>query len=186
MLDISISWCYLRPHRNILWYLAFVSRIGNRRMRCPYCEGQDDKVIDSRTAEEGGAIRRRRECTGCGERFTTFERIEEIALFVSKRTGDSEEFDLEKVTDGIAKACKNRPIDATQIQAIATAVEEAVRSRPGTAIDSSEIGQEVLKRLADVDEVAYLRFASVYLRFDGITDFAREVGRLRSNSPVRV
>lgn len=155
-------------------------------MRCPYCEGQDDKVIDSRTTEEGGAIRRRRECVSCGERFTTFERIEEVTLFVIKRTGEHEEFDLTKVIDGISKACKNRPIDSETIQALAVQIEDDIRSKSGAQVPSSEIGQEVLSRLAQLDEVAYLRFASVYLRFDGLTDFAREVGRLRGQLPARV
>lgn len=155
-------------------------------MRCPYCEGQDDKVIDSRTTEEGGAIRRRRECVGCGERYTTFERIEEVTLFVVKRTGEREEFDVAKVADGIYKACKNRPIDSERIQTLAAEIEDAIRSKSGVQVSSSEIGQEVLLRLAQLDEVAYLRFASVYLRFDGLTDFAREVGRLRSQLPARV
>lgn len=155
-------------------------------MRCPYCEGQDDKVIDSRTTEEGGAIRRRRECVGCGERYTTFERIEEVTLLVLKRTGEHEEFDIAKLADGIFKACKNRPIEPEEIHNLAAQIEDAIRARSGMQVPSSEIGQEVLLRLAQLDEVAYLRFASVYLRFDGLTDFAREVGRLRGQLPARV
>lgn len=159
-------------------------RMVSIKMRCPFCGGDNDKVIDSRVAEEGEAIRRRRECVGCGERFTTFERVEEKPLVVVKRNGQKQEFSLEKILAGIRKACKNRPIDELTIQALAGEIEEAIRSRSGVETTSREIGSEILDRLAELDEVAYMRFASVYLRFDGLTDFAREVGRLRAHQPA--
>ncbi len=154
-------------------------------MRCPYCQGLEDKVVDSRLADEGVAIRRRRECLECGHRYTTFERVEEVTLWVNKRSGDRQAFDLEKVAAGIRMACKNRPIDETAISTLADEVEESLRSRFGAEVTSREVGEEILARLAEIDEVAYLRFASVYLRFDGLTDFAREVGRMRRQSPAR-
>lgn len=154
-------------------------------MRCPYCQALEDKVVDSRLGEEGEAIRRRRECLECGHRFTTFERVEEVTLWVTKREGDRQEFDIEKVAAGIRMACKNRPIDETTISTIADEVEESLRTRSGKEVTSREVGEEILVRLAAIDEVAYVRFASVYLRFDGLTDFAREVGRLRRQSPAR-
>lgn len=155
------------------------------QMRCPYCQGLEDKVVDSRLGDEGAAIRRRRECLECGHRFTTFERVDEITLWVIKRGGDREVFDLEKVSAGIQMACKNRPIDGTMIATLADEVEEGLRSASGAEVTSREVGEAILQRLAEIDEVAYLRFASVYLRFDGLTDFAREVGRLRRLSPAR-
>jgi transcriptional repressor NrdR len=154
-------------------------------VRCPYCEGEEDKVVDSRNAEDGRAIRRRRECLDCGRRYTTFERAEEVPLLVSKRNGVEEPFDLDKVIEGIARACKNRPVTQAEIQALAEDVEEAMRADPRRPVPSSEIGREVLERLRDLDEVAYLRFASVYKDFQELTDFERELGLLLKRSPPK-
>jgi len=151
-------------------------------MRCPSCEGVDDKVVDSRLVDDGGSIRRRRECIQCGQRFTTFERLEDAPLWVVKRSGERELFDLDKLAAGIEKACKNRPIDQVTISSLAEEIEEVVRARSGSEVTSRDVGEEVLARLAQLDEVAYLRFASVYLRFDALNDFAREVGKLRRQS----
>ena len=154
-------------------------------MRCPYCEGEEDKVVDSRLAEEGRAIRRRRECLACGRRYTTFERAEEVPLLVAKRNGVEEPFDLDKVIEGIRRSTKNRPVTEAEVQSLAEDVEEAMRADPRRPVPSSEIGREVLERLRDLDEVAYLRFASVYKDFQELTDFERELGLLLKKSPPK-
>jgi transcriptional repressor NrdR len=154
-------------------------------VRCPYCEGEEDKVVDSRLAEEGRAIRRRRECLACGRRYTTFERAEEVPLLVAKRNGVEEPFDLDKVIEGIRRSTKNRPVTEAEVQSLAEDVEEAMRADPRRPVPSSEIGREVLERLRDLDEVAYLRFASVYKDFQELTDFERELGLLLKKSPPK-
>jgi transcriptional repressor NrdR len=152
---------------------------------CPYCANEEDKVVDSRLAEEGRAIRRRRECLACGRRYTTFERAEEVPLLVSKRNGVEEPFDLDKVVEGIRRACKNRPVSEAAVTELAADVEEAMRADPRRPVPSSEIGREVLERLRDLDEVAYLRFASVYKDFQELTDFEKELGLLLKRSPPK-
>jgi transcriptional repressor NrdR len=154
-------------------------------MRCPYCDSEEDKVVDSRLAEEGRAIRRRRECIGCGRRYTTFERAEEVPLLIAKRSGEEEPFDRGKVIEGIHRACKNRPVSDAEILAIADDVEEAMRADARRPIPSAEIGREVLERLRLIDEVAYLRFASVYKDFQELNDFERELGLLAKKSPPK-
>src|SRR5918996_512200 len=154
-------------------------------MRCPYCDSEEDKVVDSRLAEEGRAIRRRRECIGCGRRYTTFERAEEVPLLIAKRNGEEEPFDRDKVIEGIHRACKNRPVSDAEILAIADDVEEAMRADVRRPIPSAEVGREVLERLRLIDEVAYLRFASVYKDFQELNDFERELGLLLKRSPPK-
>lgn len=154
-------------------------------MRCPYCSAEEDKVVDSRTAEEGRAIRRRRECLECGRRYTTFERPEEVPLLVLKRNGVEEPFLRDKVTEGIRRACKNRPVSEGEIAAVVDDVEEAMRLDGRRPIPSAEIGREILERLRHVDDVAYLRFASVYKDFQELTDFERELGLLSKKSPPK-
>ncbi|MGH2736351.1 MAG: transcriptional regulator NrdR [Actinomycetota bacterium] len=154
-------------------------------MRCPYCENEEDKVVDSRLAEEGRTIRRRRECLRCGRRFTTFERAEEVPLLVAKRNGEEQPFDREKVVAGIRSACKNRPVSDAAIQEIALDVEELLRAEGRRPVASSDIGREVLERLRLIDDVAYLRFASVYKDFQELTDFERELGQLAKKSPPK-
>ncbi len=146
-------------------------------MRCPWCGHPDDKVIDSRSAQDGAAVRRRRECLRCGRRFTTFERIVEVGLSVVKRDGSKEPFDREKIVSGIMKAVKNRPVTAEQVGALAERTEEKLRRR-GPLVTSQEAGIEVLAQLRRLDDVAYLRFASVYKDFQELTDFERELGIL--------
>ena len=154
-------------------------------MRCPWCLVDDDRVVDSRTAEEGAAIRRRRECVACGRRFTTFERPEEVPLLVTKRSGVREPFDREKVIQGLRAATKNRPVDDGSLDQIAREVEELVRDTAPTAT-TQLIGVAVLERLLAVDHVAYLRFASVYKGFADADDFQREVGLLtKETAPKR-
>jgi transcriptional repressor NrdR len=154
-------------------------------MRCPYCESEEDKVVDSRLAEEGRAIRRRRECIGCGRRYTTFERAEEVPLLIAKRSGDEEPFVRGKVIEGVRRACKNRPVSEADILTIADDVEEAMRADIRRPVPSAEIGREVLERLRLLDEVAYLRFASVYKDFQELDDFERELGLLLKKSPPK-
>lgn len=146
-------------------------------MRCPWCAGLEDKVVDSRVAEEGGAIRRRRECLACAGRFTTYERVEEVPLQVVKRSGERQPFQRSKIVAGIRAATKNRPVTDQAIDALAAAVEEDVRLL-GPAPTSDQIGLLALEALRHLDEVAYLRFASVYKGFEDVADFERELGLL--------
>jgi transcriptional repressor NrdR len=146
-------------------------------MRCPFCAADDDRVVDSRLAEDGVAIRRRRECSACGQRYTTFERIEEIGIYVIKRSGDRELFDRAKIMSGVRAACKNRPVDAEALESLALSVEESMRLL-NRDVTSEEVGVATLEALRQVDDVAYVRFASVYKGFEGTEDFAREIGML--------
>jgi transcriptional repressor NrdR len=136
-------------------------------------------------AEEGRAIRRRRECINCGRRYTTFERAEETPLLVRKRGGIEEPFDRNKIVSGLMQACKNRPVTADAVEAIAEEVEEAMRADGPRPVPSSEIGRDVLERLRQLDDVAYLRFASVYKDFQELDDFERELGVLLKKSPPK-
>jgi transcriptional repressor NrdR len=154
-------------------------------MRCPYCAVEEDKVVDSRVAEEGRVIRRRRECLGCGRRYTTFERAEEVPLLVVKRNGDEEPFERAKVVEGIVRACKNRPVTGAEVEELVDDVEESMRATGERPVPTSIIGREVLERLRNLDEVAYLRFASVYKDFQELTDFERELGHLLKKSPPK-
>jgi len=146
-------------------------------MRCPWCGHSEDKVIDSRMAERGAAVRRRRQCLSCGRRFTTFERMEQVGLTVVKRDGSKEPFDKSKVMAGIQKAIKNRPVTEEQVSALANRAEERLR-RKGPLVTTQEVGVEVLTLLRKLDDVAYMRFASVYKDFQELTDFERELGIL--------
>jgi len=154
-------------------------------VRCPWCQSLDDKVVDSRLAEDGGAIRRRRECLSCSRRYTTYERLEEAPLWVIKRGGEREPFDRVKLVAGVRAATKNRPVSEGQLEDLAQQVEDALRGE-GVELTSEQIGRAVLERLRDLDEVAYLRFASVYKGFEDIGDFEREVGLLtKTTEPKR-
>ena len=145
----------------------------------------DDRVVDSRLTDEGSAIRRRRECLGCGRRFTTFERVDELPLWVVKRSGHREPFDRGKLISGVRAACKNRPVTDEALQELAQRVEEALRER-GTEPTSQQVGVAVLEQLKALDEVAYVRFASVYKGFEDLGDFEREVGLLtKTTEPKR-
>ncbi len=146
-------------------------------MRCPFCAADDDRVVDSRLAEDGVAIRRRRECAACNQRYTTFERIEEAPLFVVKRSGDREPFNRTKILLGVRAACKNRPVDEEIMESLVTTVDESMRLL-NRDVTSEEIGMATLEGLIDVDDVAYVRFASVYKGFEDTEDFAREIGML--------
>ena len=145
-----------------------------RSVRCPGCTSLDDKVIDSRTADDGAAIRRRRECLSCGRRYTTYERLEEAPLVVVKRNGQRVPFERQKIVAGIRAAAKNRPVGDDELESLGGEIEEALRLE-GPDVTTEQIGRAVLDRLRDVDEVAYLRFVSVYKGFEDLTDFEREV-----------
>jgi len=152
-------------------------------VRCPGCAHLDDRVIDSRQADDGAAIRRRRECLACGRRFTTFERLEEATLVVLKRSGSPQPFARAKLVAGMRAAAKNRPVGDDQLEAVAAEIEEQVRLR-GAEVTSAEVGRMVLERLRRLDEVAYLRFASVYKVFEEPGDFQRELGLLTGPDPA--
>jgi transcriptional repressor NrdR len=149
-------------------------------VRCPFCRENDDKVVDSRVADEGSAIRRRRECLACGRRYTTYERVEDVGLVVRKRAGADEPFDRDKLRAGVERAATNR-LDAATIDAIVTGIEEELRDAGGT-VPSERVGMAVLERLRTLDHVAYLRFASVYKGFEDLADFEREVGELQKTT----
>jgi transcriptional repressor NrdR len=146
-------------------------------VRCPFCSADDDRVVDSRLAEDGVAIRRRRECANCSQRYTTFERIEEIAVYVVKRSGEREPFTREKILSGVRSAAKNRPVDDLVLEGLVLGVEESMRLL-NRDVTSEEVGMATLEALRDLDDVVYVRFASVYKGFEGTEDFAREIGML--------
>jgi transcriptional repressor NrdR len=146
-------------------------------VRCPTCASLDDKVVDSRTTDDGSAVRRRRECLGCSTRFTTYERLEETPLVVVKSSGGEVPFDRTKIVAGVSLAAKGRPVDPATIEALAADVEDVVRLE-GTRVTTERIGRAVLEALARIDGVSALRFASVYKGFDDLADFEREIGLL--------
>lgn len=150
-------------------------------MRCPYCREIADRVVDSRLADDGEAIRRRRECRECGRRYTTFERLESVSLVVVKRSGEREPFRRSKVIAGVESAAKNRPIDDETIARVGAEIEEQLRLA-GPVVTSEEVGLAVLDRLKALDPVAYVRFASVYKEFEDATDFTREVTLLKKTT----
>ena len=144
-------------------------------MRCPYCNFPKDKVVDSRSSGDGLVIRRRRECLKCKCRFTTYERQEKILLMVIKKDGRRESFDREKILNGVVRACEKRPISMERIEELVDEVERILQGRLEKEVPSQEVGELVMKGLYGLDEVAYIRFASVYRQFRDITDFMKEV-----------
>jgi transcriptional repressor NrdR len=151
-------------------------------MRCPYCRYSDSRVVDSREADDGALIRRRRSCPECGRRFTT---VEEAVLAIVKRSGVTEPFSRTKVIAGVRKACQGRPVDEDSIALLAQRVEEAIRARGAAEVPSHEVGLAILGPLRELDEVAYLRFASVYRSFDTLDDFEREIAALRDGKGTK-
>ena len=147
-------------------------------MKCPFCGFTDSKVIDSRPAEDGTTIRRRRECLDCAKRFTTYEIIERMPLVVIKRDGSRESFDKVKIINGVIRACEKRPVTMTQIETLAEEIELELRGRLESEVKSEVIGEMVMARLKDLDEVAYVRFASVYRSFKDINTFMEELTKL--------
>ena len=147
-------------------------------MKCPYCGYAESKVIDSRPADEGSTIRRRRECLMCSKRFTTYEKVERMPLVVVKRDGSRQTFDKVKLINGMVRACEKRPVPLYEIEAIADTIESELQSALEREITTSEIGEMVMLRLKDLDEVAYVRFASVYRQFKDINTFMDELTKL--------
>ena len=152
-------------------------------MRCPYCTSLDNKVVDSRMGKEGESIRRRRECLKCEGRFTTYERVEEVLPLVIKKDSRRETFDRQKILNGLKKACEKRPISMEMLEKTVEEIEKALQEKGLKEIPSTVIGEEVMERLHKLDEVAYVRFASVYKSFRDIDEFMREMTLLvRSRS----
>ena len=147
-------------------------------MKCPYCAHIRDKVVDSREGKEGEVIRRRRECLACGRRFTSYERIDEIPYMVVKKDGRRERFERQKLVSGLLKACEKRPVRVADLEAVADQVEAALHERPEREMSTEEIGSRVIDELKLLDEVAFVRFASVYRNFRDIDEFKDELNAL--------
>jgi len=156
-------------------------------MRCPYCHADNDRVIDSRTSQDRFSIRRRRECMSCSRRYTTYERLEEMDIRVIKKNGVREPFDPEKIRQGLLRACWKRPVSEEQIESMVAAVEREIYTEFDSEIESHRLGDIVMNRLKEVDQVAYVRFASVYRRFEDVHDFVDELQPMlrskKSNAP---
>lgn len=149
-------------------------------MRCPYCDHNDDRVVDSRESKDGETIRRRRECLACGRRFTSYEQIEDIPYMVVKNDGSREEFDRRKLLSGLRKACEKRTVSAKQLDAVVDDIESDLHDREEREMSTREIGERVMKALRELDQVAYVRFASVYRRFDDVDSFVQELQELKA------
>ncbi len=147
-------------------------------MRCPFCGHDEDRVIDSRPSEEGAAIRRRRECIACGNRFTTYEKIETLPLLVVKKDGTRQAFDRAKLYSGIMKACEKRPVSTEQIERLVDSIEASAQNALKRELSSREIGEMVMNGLKHIDEVAYVRFASVYRQFRDVNSFMTELNEI--------
>lgn len=148
-------------------------------MKCPYCKHTESKVIDSRPTVDGESIRRRRTCQKCGKRFTTYETIETSSLMVIKKDGSRQQYDREKLMRGIVKACQKRPVTKAQMDALLSDIEQKLYSRMENEVSSMTIGEMVVERLVDIDEVAYIRFASVYRDFQDVDSFMAELRRIQ-------
>ena len=153
-------------------------------MQCPFCQHPNNRVLESRSAESGRSIRRRRECLECNRRFTTYERIEYVPITVLKRDGDRESFDRSKILRGIARACEKTGISLQKMESVVDDIEAELQQRASREVESSEIGELVLRHLQAISEVAYVRFASVYRQFRGIRDFAETLNHLQSKEPI--
>ena len=168
-----------------MWYnhiypIDYMRKAGRRAMKCPFCAFAESKVIDSRSSEEGATIRRRRECLNldCKSRFTTYERKEDMPLVVIKRDRSRETFDKAKLITGLVRACQKRPVPLAELEKIATEIELELQNRMEREVSAVKVGEMVMVRLKDVDEVAYVRFASVYRQFTDIGTFMEEVNKL--------
>lgn len=150
-------------------------------MNCPYCGFTESKVIDSRPADEGASIRRRRECLSCGKRFTTYETVESLPMVVVKKDGSRQSFDRRKVLGGMIRACEKRPVPLAELENIASEIEQDLQNSMEREISTEAIGEKVMDRLRNVDQVAYVRFASVYRQFKDIDTFMEELSKLLSD-----
>ncbi|MDD2189931.1 MAG: transcriptional regulator NrdR [Eubacteriales bacterium] len=151
-------------------------------MKCPFCENMDTRVIDSRPTEEGHAIRRRRECDSCSKRFTTYEKVEEMTFMVIKKDGSREAFNRKKVLNGIIKACEKRPVPIASIEKIVDEIERGLNNMMEKEVESKLIGEVIMEHLKKLDEVAYVRFASVYRQFKDVNTFVAEIEKLLGNN----
>ena len=155
-------------------------------MRCPFCDRTEDKVVDSREAKDGDSIRRRRECLGCGRRFTSYERIDEIPYMVVKKDGRREKFERGKIMSGLLRASEKRPISSIQLEEIVDKIEKYVQNSPDKERPTSDLGKIIMKELKKMDKVAYVRFASVYLEFEDVSEFMKELKYLvRARKPAK-
>lgn len=155
-----------------------IDYIGGMLMRCPYCEYYESKVVDSRPTDEGQAIRRRRECISCGKRFTTYEKIEEIPIIIVKKDGNRQSYDRNKLLNGLIKACEKRPVSMNVIERAVDDIEKTLSNSLEKEITSVQIGELVMTKLKEIDEVAYVRFASVYRQFKDVNSFMDELKTL--------
>lgn len=153
-------------------------------MKCPFCAYAESKVIDSRAIEDNSAIRRRRECLSCGKRYTTYEKVEDIPILVVKKDESRENFDKNKIITGLIRACQKRPVSRSQIEDIASDIERTISNKMISEISTSEIGEMVMAHLKDIDEVAYVRFASVYRQFKDINTFMEEIKNLMNKEEI--
>ena len=147
-------------------------------MKCPYCGYEESKVIDSRSADDGERIRRRRECLKCGKRFTTYEVIEDVPIIVIKKDKSREVFDRNKVLKGMLRACEKRPVTSTELESAISEIDATLQSATDREVTSVRIGELIMEKLRDIDEVAYVRFASVYKEFDSASSFVEEISKL--------
>lgn len=154
-------------------------------MRCPFCGHDEDKVIDSRPADEGAAIRRRRECIHCGSRFTTYEKVENLPLMVIKKDGSRQPFNRDKLIAGIQKSCEKRPVSTEQIEALVDDIESKYQNSLKREVSSRDIGESVMDELKSIDEVAYVRFASVYRQFKDVSSFLNELNKILKKQEER-
>ncbi len=153
-------------------------------MKCPYCGFEESKVVDSRSTEDHKAIRRRRECLRCNKRYTTYEKIEDIPILVIKKNSNREYFDKSKIINGLLKACQKRPISRVQIDAVADEVEKKISNDMVAEIKSEVIGEMIMERLKEIDEISYVRFASVYRQFKDVNTFIEEIKNLISDKKM--
>lgn len=153
-------------------------------MRCPYCNYNESKVVDSRATEDSSSIRRRRECLSCGKRYTTFENVENIPISVIKKDSSREAFDRNKIINGLIKACEKRPVSRSKIEEIAYDVEKKLSNDMSIEVQSQYIGELIMDKLKEVDQICYVRFASVYRQFKDIDTFIVEVNKLRNNEDI--
>ncbi len=151
-------------------------------MKCPFCENIEDKVLESRETEEGKAVRRRRECSACRGRFTSYERVEERPTLVIKRDGRREGFNRDKMQSGILRACEKRPVSADSIDKMVDEIEREIHREVGREVPTAQIGEMVMDRLQKIDKIAYIRFASVYRKFEDLSEFLKEIKEISINS----
>ncbi len=159
--------------------IRFLLSIGRGKyMRCPFCDYHDSKVVDSRPTEEGSSIRRRRECNSCNKRFTTYEKVEQVPLIIIKKNGTRESYDRGKILNGVIKACEKRPVSLATIEFMVDDIEKELHNSMDKEVSSQQVGELIMDKLKDVDEVAYVRFASVYRQFADINSFKEELEKL--------